>query len=142
MRDWEMQQGIPSQDIIWYNVSQLLLENKFQKFKAAAIPLFSSVSIMVAVLALERFFEMNLPYLAPFIFQITTTLMTFLIVYYTPWFVYNSLIQEPHWLKSSRDYLYTIRLFSLLYVNTVFTPILFNFVFWQLYLLPDQTPIT
>jgi hypothetical protein len=97
---------------------------------------------MVSVLALERFFEMNLPYLAPFVFQITTTLMTVLIVHYTPWFVYNSLIQEPHWLKSSRDYLYTIRLFSLLYINTVLIPILFNFVFWQLYLLPDKTPIT
>ena len=130
MTDWEMQQGIPSQDIIWYNVSQLLLENKFQKFKAFVIPLLSSVSIMLAILTIERFFEMNVPYLAPFVFQLTTTALSFLIVYYTPWFVYNSLIQEPHWLKSSRDYLYTTRLFALLYVNAVLIPILFNIVFW------------
>ncbi len=85
---------------------------------------------MLAILTIERFFEMNVPYLAPFVFQLTTTALSFLIVYYTPWFVYNSLIQEPHWLKSSRDYLYTTRLFALLYVNAVLIPILFNIVFW------------
>lgn len=141
MKDWEMQRGIPAQDIIWYNVSQLLLKNKCQKFKAFAIPFASSVTIMVAFLTVERICAIKVPYLAPFVFQITTTGLSFLIVYYTPWFVYNSLIKEPHWLKSSRDRLYTNRLFALLYINAVLIPLLFNMVYCYLFLLPEEALI-
>jgi len=78
-----------------------------------ARPLFGSILLTVSILALERTVEMIWPLLAPFFFQITTTAIAVSIIYNTPRLVYSSLIVEPHWLKSTRDYLYMSRLFTI-----------------------------
>lgn len=140
IKDWEMQEGIPSADIIWYNVSKLLLDNTLSRFKAFVKPLLTSMLITFAILALERACELLIPFLAPFLIQLTTTAIAVQITYHTPYIVYQALIVEPHWLRTTRDYLYTVRLFTIQCFNILVAPLLFNLVCW--YLQKDNIGLT
>jgi len=92
IKDWEIKEGLPSADIIWYNVSKLLLNSQLSGYKAFFNPLFFSMMITFAILALERLSELWIPFLAPFFIQVTTTAIAIQITYDTPFKVYKALM--------------------------------------------------
>jgi len=63
-----MKEGIPSQDIIWYNISKLLVDDKLSRMIAFTKPLFYSVILTVFILCLERTCELMWPLFSPFFF--------------------------------------------------------------------------
>jgi len=62
-----MKEGIPSTDIIWYNVSKLLLDNTFSRFTAFLKPLTTSLLLTLVILSIERACELFVPKIAPFL---------------------------------------------------------------------------
>lgn len=132
IQDWEIKEGLPPADIIWYNVSKLLLDSQLSGYKAFFIPLFSSMMITFAILTLERLSELWVPVFAPLFIQLTTTAIVIEITYHTPFKVYKTLMQEPHWLRTTRDQNYTVRLLTIQFTNILIVPLIFNIVYWYL----------
>lgn len=63
--EWEMKPGIPSQDIVWPNVSGLLLIDRVQRFKSFLKPCGLSILLISSILILEKTLEFYWSSVAP-----------------------------------------------------------------------------
>ena len=124
-----MQPGIPTQDIIWPNIQKILLVERFKRIQAFYKPLILSVLTLVFFLCVEKILETHLPLIAPFLLQVTITIISLIHICGTPWFVYQSVISEQHWRKSTRETLYTTRLFVIMFFNVILVPIVFSGIY-------------
>ena len=86
--DWEMKPGIPSQDIVWPNVSKLLKVERTQRLKAFVRPFALSMTIVILLLLLEKFLEIYSTQIAPILLQPTVTLISLFHICGTPYFVF------------------------------------------------------
>ena len=67
--------------------------------------------VIITLLLLEKFIEIYSSHVAPFFLQTTVTAISLFHICGTPYFVFQALLAEKHWLKSARESLYTQRLF-------------------------------
>lgn len=89
--NWQVYPAVPSEDIIWQNISQLMKESKFVKAKEfLRTVLVSSISIF-ALIFLESLSLHFLPDLCSVILYVTSTLYVLFCFYVTPYLVFHSI---------------------------------------------------
>lgn len=88
-----------------------------------------SMIILFSLLLLEKFIEIYGSHVAPLLLQTTVTAISLFHICGTPYFVFQAILAERHWLLSTRESLYTQRLFIIQFTNVIAAPLLFSYFF-------------
>jgi len=87
---WKVHSGIPREDIVWQNISNLKKESNSSQVKWFLQPLLISSITIFSILLLEGVALHYTPNLSTFILYLTTTGLVFFCFYATPYLVFNS----------------------------------------------------
>ena len=89
--EWKVYPAIPSEDIVWQNIANLMKKSSWNNFMGYFTPILASTVVILVLLSIEALSLHYLPYLSTIILYATTTLHVFFSFYATPYLVFNSI---------------------------------------------------
>ena len=124
--EWRVYPAIPSDDIVWQNVGNLMKESKCQNFIGYLQPILISSVCIFAILTLESLTLHYVPFASTIILYITMSLLVLFAFYATPYLVFNSVDREKLAQKSHKESAYMRRLIIIEILNVFVIPLFFN----------------